>query len=502
MYSMSGDADQPPEPVLKNAARGYRSTLATQVVRVGCKVISIVVMARLVAPTGYGNFAMAASVFWLLALFRDAGLGTAAIQAKKLNASQMTNLFWAQLIIGVVVAGLMWGMAPWAARWYRTDAIIPLVQVMSLAFVIIGLGGFMRTQLLREMRIARANRLEAIAAVVATFFMIVAGLLNAGAFSFVVFLIVSESVASGLAWRETTWRPSGRPNGRGLGQLWRVGYHITVHQSLTFLLSQLDSIAIGRWFGAHMIGLYNRTGQLLTLPTQYVAGPFGQVMLATLSRLKPNSPEFKQHAWNTVGHVSCLILPIYAVCIVLPEPTIQLLLGSDWLEAAALLRALAIGGAATAVTSLAQSVNVALGRTDRLIGAALIALPFLVAAIAWGAPHGVQGIANGIAGAHVLIALPRLWWLLRDFPGAFRSYCACLFLPVGIMIGFMVGLALGQSLVGNAAVWWVQLVAALPTATTLLILATLASPTLRRQFTKTWNFVTGRQSLSPDQPSS
>src|SRR3954462_9496383 len=69
------------ESTLTRAASGYRATLVSQGVRLACKIVGVVVLARLVSPAEHGVFAMAASVMFFFVLFRDFGLTAAAIQA-------------------------------------------------------------------------------------------------------------------------------------------------------------------------------------------------------------------------------------------------------------------------------------------------------------------------------------------------------------------------------------------------------------------------------------
>lgn len=499
---MSGDAEETPSTLLQKAASGYRSTMATQVVRIACKLVSVVVMARLVAPAGYGDFAMAASVFWLIALLRDAGLGTAAIQAKSLTARQLNGLFWAHLGIGILLAGLTWISAPLAELWFKHETVSILLKTMSAAFLIMGAGGFMRAQLYREMRVPRANRLEAISAVVGTVAMVGAGYAGAGAYAFVVFLLVSELVATSLAWREVTWRPTAEWSGAELKPLWRVGRHVTLNHTLAFLATQLDAIVIGRWFGASAVGLYTRTGQLLTLPSLYVASPLNQVMLTTLSRLKNAAGTMDSHSWTAVTTVTHLALPFYVGCLVLPEPTVLLLLGDDWLAAAPLLQILAIGGAMTTITSMAQTMNIAMDRTDRLLGAALMGIVATVVALMIGGPFGLQGIAIAIATAQVLLVLPRLWWLLRDLPGSMRGYLAALSGPLMLAAGFAVGLAIGDHF---ATLFQMNLILrlALPLATSVPVLASIifASEKIRNELVDTYHLISGRvRSSALDSP--
>ncbi|MBT5901380.1 MAG: lipopolysaccharide biosynthesis protein [Opitutaceae bacterium] len=463
----------------------------TQIVRVVCKLVSVVVMARLVAPEGYGDFAMAAAVFWVLALFRDAGLGTATIQAKTLSPQQMNGLFWVQLGMGGLLMAATWGLAPLADIWFKTDSVSALLQPMSFAFLIIGAGGFARAQLYREMRLAEANRLESLSAVIGTGAMVGAGWAGANAYAFVVFLLVSELVANALAWREISWRPSVGWKNSGLKSLWRVGGHVTLNHLVTYLSTQLDAILIGRWFGATAVGLYSRSTQLLTLPRQYIASPLSQIMLTTLARLKDNADALSQHTSRAVTNISHLVLPFYLVCIVLPVPTVKILLGADWLAAAPLLQILAIGRAMNTLTSMAETVNIALDRSHRLVGAALMSLVATTVAIIIGQRFGLSGIAWAVSLAQIMMIGPRLWWLLRDIPGSLRQYLRAIRGPLALSAITVVSLSASARLLENAPVGFIlggAILAAIGTGGIIY----LVSRFIRREIMDTMKFVTGK----------
>ena len=154
--------------MLEHAARNHRSMLFLQALKLACKLLSVLLLARLVAPADHGLFAMASSVILLLALFRDAGLGAAAIQARSLDEVQLSTLFWFHLGIGAALAFATLGVAPVAAEFYATPAVTPLLITMSAAFLLIGAGGFARSQLERSARFAEVSRIEGAAAVIGT----------------------------------------------------------------------------------------------------------------------------------------------------------------------------------------------------------------------------------------------------------------------------------------------------------------------------------------------
>ena len=485
-------SQSPSEALLAQAAAGYRTTLVTQAVRLACKFVSTVVMARLVAPDGFGDFAMAASIFWLLALFRDAGMGTAAVQAKTISDRQSTALFWVHLTIGFALTVVAASAAPLAGMLFQSDRVVSLLRVMSLAFAVIGAGGFIRSWLIRQMRMNELNRLEAWSAAVATLAMIIAAAMGAGAYAFVVFLFVSEVITTVLAWRIAHWSPRGRPAWESLNGLWRTGWHVTAQQVLVFLSGHLDTIAVGRWFGAHVVGLYNRSGQLLTLPTQYVAGPLGQVLMATLSRMHGSREQYLAHAWSTITSVAHLVLPVYAICLALPGPVLGTVLGADWLPASPYFQALAAVGVALALVTIAQALTIAAGNSHRLIGSAAAPLPVIILVITIRAQHGPEGVAIGMALSHVALLIPRLWWLLRDLPQGLKQFGAALLGPVVGSTAIGGGSYLGGAVLAANSGDIPQLLLGIGIAGAAVGLISAAWPRLRHELSGAAGFIAGR----------
>ena len=471
--------------------------MVTQGVRLGCKVVSVVVIARLVSPTEHGLFAMASSIFALLALFRDGGLSTATIQAHDLDRIQLNALFWIHLSLGVSLAFITLLVAPCAASFFASPAVADLLTAMSCAFILIGVGGFMRSQLYRNLQFQDANRLETIAAVTGTLVMLGAAWSGAGAFAFVAFLLISEGAATVLAWRYQSWRPSGFPQWRSVKPLFRTGKNLTLHQLIEVLLLQLDTLALGRWFGAYPLGLYNRASQLITLPSLYLVAPLGQIMLATLSRLPPQSAEFKRHAWGTVTAIAHLILPLFAICLVLPEATVHIVFGQDWLSAVPVVQMLALGGVGVMITSLAFAITVAMGHAHRLVVSTSIALFTTAIAIWIGSRFGVIGVATGVAFASLLMAPTRVWWLLRELPGGVQDFFRALGGPAFAMGALLIGLGSTSSIVANASWHWLgRFLIELSGGMLALALVGILSPRLRGEWSSTWQLLPFTQAKS------
>jgi O-antigen/teichoic acid export membrane protein len=448
---MTRPDDAPDQSIGTQATHGHRSALLSQSVRVGCKALSVVVLARLLTPADHGLYAMAASVFLFLFLLRDLGLGTAIVQAPALSETQLTTLFWSHALLGIAYMLLACAVAPLTARFYATPAAGPMLAVMAAAFFIIGLGGLPRALLARELRFRELNFVETAAAIIGTIVMISAGIAGAGAYAFVVYLLVSESTIVVLAWRACRWRPHGRPEWRSIRELVRTGLHLTGFHTLNYGLAQIDTFVVGRVFGAHTLGLYNRAGQLLALTNLHVAGPLVQVALSALSRLGSEAAEFRRQARETATLIAHLVLPVTTVCIALPDEVVRLVLGGQWPEAAPMLRWLAVNMGIFTVTSLAYSINVATGQSHRLVVVAFAALPFMALAIWLGLPHGAAGIAAALAVMNLLLMTPRLWWMLHGSPLTTMDFLSALAGPTAVSLALGAGLATGHALAADSS---------------------------------------------------
>lgn len=461
-----------------HSLRDNRSTLHSQAIRVACKAVSVVVLARLLTPADHGLYAMAASVTVLLLLFRDLGFGTAAVQAPSLDPVQMATLGWIHLGLGGLLALLTLALAPGAAWFYGTPEVMPLLATMSISFVLIGAGGFVRSQLARELRFPEINLLETIAAVLGTAAMIAAAAGGAGAFAFVVFLLVSEAVATVLAWRAWRWRPEGIFDLGSVRPLYKTSADLTTYSVLSHLAAQLDTFAVGQSFGPRVLGLYNRSALLLALPNLHVGTPLTHVALATLSRFGTAASSFRVHACRTATMIAHFTLAPAAICMAMPEEILRLVLGEQWPGAAPMLRWLAVTAAISGTTILSFGINVAAGRTRQLVWTTAVTLPLLVIAIVLALPHGAVAVARALAVTNLLLAVPRLYWVLRGSPVTLANYLGALTSPAIAAAALGAGVLLGTTFAAGTT-WLLRLACAATSGLIAVGLLTMAWPRLR-----------------------
>ena len=106
---MSRDAG---DDLAGKTARGALASVAGQGTNFAVRIVSMVVVARLVTPEHFGLVGMVTAFTGLLSLFRDAGLSAATVQREKVSHELVSTLFWVNAAIGLALMLIAAAAAP------------------------------------------------------------------------------------------------------------------------------------------------------------------------------------------------------------------------------------------------------------------------------------------------------------------------------------------------------------------------------------------------------
>src|SRR6188508_1045055 len=149
----------------KRVARGLTWTLNDTW---GSQLLALLIfamLARLLNPADFGLVALAAVFVALGQLFADQGLGDAVIQRRVLTRLQLDTAFWAAMATGGLLTALGLLLAGPISQLVREPRLEPILQALSLIFVLVALSSIQMGLLRREMdfRALAIRKLVAIA---------------------------------------------------------------------------------------------------------------------------------------------------------------------------------------------------------------------------------------------------------------------------------------------------------------------------------------------------
>ncbi len=120
---------------LKRSVRGGAITMVAQIVKFSLNLLSTTVLARLLTPQDYGLVGMVTAVTGLVLLFKDLGLSMATVQKENINHQQVSNLFWINVVLGVLTALITVAIAPAIVAFYHEPRLIWISLALAAGFI-------------------------------------------------------------------------------------------------------------------------------------------------------------------------------------------------------------------------------------------------------------------------------------------------------------------------------------------------------------------------------
>jgi PST family polysaccharide transporter len=389
-----------------NVVKGSFATGLSQGLAMGFSIVSAVVLARLLDPDDFGLIGMVTVFVNFLFIFKDIGLSDATIQKEHISSSQISTLFWINSLISITLALILLVGAPLVAKFYERPELTAITSVLAISFVIEGLSIQHTALLRRHLRFTAVAIADIASRASYLVTAIILALMGFSYWSLVGGHIVRATVLLLLIFYHCPWIPGWMQKGTGVRNMLKFGGHLTTGNILAYLARNLDSILIGKLFGAPALGVYGKAYQLLMLPLTQIKLPLTHLALPVLSSLK-NEPERYRNYFNKLLDLSISVaLPVTVYCFLESEFLIRLILGPKWMEAVPIFRILSVGGIFVSASFLPGLALLSHGYSKKymklLIATSVIQSVSFVA----GSPFGVNGIAIAYSASSFLMLIP------------------------------------------------------------------------------------------------
>lgn len=440
------------------AARGSAVTLATQLTRSLVLLGGVVVLARMVAPADFGHIAMVVAVSGVAEILRDSGLSWAALRRTDLSQQQRSNLFWLNAGIGLGLSAIVFALSWPLAAFYGYGLLVQVVQWIAPVYFLNGVAAQFRIAINQDLRFGALAIIDIAAPVVALGLAISIAATGQGLAALVVQQVAAPVVALLLTVPLAKWWPSLPRRAPGMRALFSFGVSFAGVQLLSYATRNVDSIAIGRFYGARSLGFYDQAYQLSVAPLVLLNSPMSRVAVPVLARVHRDRPRYLA-ALREAQLIACYVTStVLLVAAGLGTPLITLFLGANWAPAGPILSVLAIGSVFRSIQQVANWIFVVEDRAGSMLRLNLLGQPIIVALLLIGLIWGPIGVAAGGSLGWCIFWLTSLTWVGRTTGLVVRP----LVLDAMRVIGF-VGLPSGvaaflvASFVPLASVWLVLL---------------------------------------------
>ena len=355
-----------------------------------------VVLARLLTPDEFGTIALLALFIAVAGLFVEGGLGQALIQRQDLTEEDCSTVFWFNITVAVVVAGLLAAAAPTIAVFFDKPVVAPLTMVMAANIVVGAFGMVHRTLFAKRLAFRPLMIAGAVSTVLSGATVVACASAGYGVWSLAAQSVVAGLVSTLMLWVLSPWRPHLVFSFASVRRLFGFGGYVLAAGLLEVIYSRAHTVLIGKFYGTADLGQFARAEATQVLPTTLVTNSFARVALPALSPLAKDKHRMVGAMRYALQIMMLLKAPIMFGLAVLAEPFIVTLYGPAWLPAVPLLQVLCLAALLMPLHMLNVQALLAIGRSNIVfkleIAKKAVGLTILVAA----ASFGPFGIACGI----------------------------------------------------------------------------------------------------------
>ena len=317
----------------------YFSTLITSILQIGYTAV----MARLLNPAAFGLIAMSGLVLRFGSYFAQMGIERALIQKKEINEEVISSSFTISLFLGIIFFILTWFLSPLSLYVFNNEKVVIIVKVMALSFFIIALSTTSSGLLKRDLNFRSIAVIEVTSYILGYICVgITMAFLGYGVWSLVFAALCQGFFNAIIAYVYVRHKLRFTFKLKNYKPLFSFGSKVTIISFFEFIGGSLDTLLIGRFLGASLLGIYNRAFMIVNLPLQNLNTSITKVLFPSFSIIQNEKQRLKNAFISSLSVSAFFLIPICILISISSKEVVLILLGEKWKASIGILRVLAI----------------------------------------------------------------------------------------------------------------------------------------------------------------
>ncbi|UOR08871.1 oligosaccharide flippase family protein [Qipengyuania flava] len=240
-------------PLVRGLVAFGSAEAATRVIRLG----ALLIVARRVTPEIFGTAALALSLFELVRVLANAGIGQRLIVAREDELASLCRaayrLFW---LVCLAVAAIQLAVAAMVATVFALPQAGMMLALLALVYCVMPPGLVQIFLTMRAMRMEAVARIAATQNIVDSLLTVALVLVWPAAWAIVLPKLLAAPVWTVLARRSTRWDGDSRIAPAPYREFALMGPSVLVTELLAALRLNADKLIVGALFGTEILGLY------------------------------------------------------------------------------------------------------------------------------------------------------------------------------------------------------------------------------------------------------
>jgi len=413
------------------------------------RVLSTIVLTRLLDSSAFGVVGIIASVTTIFALVSDIGLHSFVIRHTSGTDPELLDEVWTIRLVRSICLAIAAFVLSGPIATYVGKPIQSAIAFSSLIFLLDGASSLSFATAIRNRQVLRVSITDVASAVIQVAYSIIAGLILHSYWALVSAIVVGNlaKVVLSYALFPGSRRRLSFSRARA-AEVWQFSRFITASSILTVLLGQTDKIVLSRLFPLSLFGLYSIAANLALAPIAFTYPYATRVLFPIYAKTHREAPENFRRVFYATKRLPSVLFMFAVGGLVGGSPIlIALLYQPRYMPAAFYVSLLSIGSMLALGNVVANEALIAAGRMWTTTAVNIVRIIWLaIAAPTFYHLFGTIGVVIAVAG----IEAPALVgsWIFQARGGFFDWREEALLLGGG-----GAGILIGRGLVDLARPW-------------------------------------------------
>ena len=271
--------------------------------------VRTVILVRLLVPADFGVMACRGLSGCRGLVFTETGVGAAVVQRRDLDDETLNTAWTMQVIRNVLLYGIVWFLAPVAARFYDNPVITPILRVVASAFVCSGFRNIGLIVLSRDLDFRTTEIFQVVTETLGVAVTVVAAVILHSVWALAIGQVVFAVLKLIGSYVIHPYRPHFALSGPHMRSLFGVRRERDGVRHPGVPCNQTDSAVVGKVVGMAGLGFYSLAQNLSNLPVSCISGVLGSVAFPTYATFQRDPARLRATMGEVLWAVTVLAIP-------------------------------------------------------------------------------------------------------------------------------------------------------------------------------------------------
>ncbi|WP_187992546.1 lipopolysaccharide biosynthesis protein [Vibrio harveyi] len=300
-----------------------------------------IALARMIAPSAFGIFAIALAITNLSQVIVDGGFSIALIRRHRVSKNTLYSVFYTNVLVSFFLFLSIYISSGSIGSFFESTLLSEILKISCFTVLISSLSVIPKVILTKRMDFKSQALASFISSLLGGGIAIVMAIQGYGIWALLCQSITFSIANSIILIKLSGWRLQGKMSLKVIRALLLFSGQLLLSSMLDLIYKSLLPMFIGKQYGMSSVGYYNQSTKLSELPAMVITNVTQKVSYPQLCNAKSTAE--KVNIFLTTLKISTIIIfPLMAFVSINSKDLVELVLGHNWGQASDILKVIAI----------------------------------------------------------------------------------------------------------------------------------------------------------------